>query len=182
MSDVAEEVADVLENEANQIPLLRRLSRRQKFWAMGGLALLLIVLAMTIISMLFPRTTPLNIPDEAPAAAEAALLNANTVFSIFISGDLQLHEIHRVSRRETPGKHVLTFAVPGTGGQLKPAQIIVYDSISDLVRDSATHRQLEATAEIVAGHNALLVYDKDLQGRYIEQQLIHQFEVITGTL
>lgn len=179
VADVAEEVADAVVTQTSHTPVLRHLSRTQQLIAAGGLSVLLIAALVVVYGVLFPRSTPLSIPEEAPAAQELKLLDYNRVFTQFTSSDLQLFAIEPIS--SASGRRTLKFSVPGADGLLRPVQVIVYDSISDMVRDRAHHRQLETTARIVASTNALLVYDKSLQGLVIEGQLVRHFQFITGT-
>ena len=182
LHDVAEEVADVVSRQANHTPGLSKLSRPQQFMAFTGLLVLVAAALVFSLNALSQRNAgPSYIPPQAPQAKQSALLNANTLFARFSNGALPLFGIEQIKGTGDTGRDTLKFSVYGPDGTLQPAQIIVYHSISALVHDRSTQRNLEATSLIVAQNNALLVYSKNLQGLTLEHQLVRQFKEITGT-
>lgn len=180
VADIADEMADVVSEHTNNTPLLRRLSARQRLYAVGGLVVLLIVAITSGLTLLFPRTGPAYIPEAAPEVVTTRLMNAENVFAQFNGSGIQMFAIEQINHLQTPGKDTLKFSLSGADGQLLPAQVVVYKSISDFIRDSDAHQAFAATSEIVARSNAMLVYDKGLQGLAVEDQLLRQFQVITG--
>ncbi|MBZ0302369.1 MAG: tetratricopeptide repeat protein [Anaerolineae bacterium] len=180
MSDVAEEVADVFVSQTSQTPGLKRLPRQQRLLAVGAITAVTTLVLVIGLSILFRPTGPAYIPAEGPKAQAVQILNADTVFTRFTGSSLQMFGIERISDSTTPGKQTLKFTVPGTDGLPQAVQVIVYSSISDLVRDQNTQQGLEASSEVVASGNVVMAYPKGLQGMVIESQLVRQFQVITG--
>jgi tetratricopeptide (TPR) repeat protein len=180
ISEVAEEVVDAVNAQADHTPLLRRLTPRQRLIAIGGTLVALIFTVIVVIPALIPRNGPAYIPDAAPQAQAVAMVTPSAIFNQFISSDIQMFDIEHIGNAATPGKDTLKFSVSGAGGQLQPVQVIVYESVSDLVRDRESQRQLEATSLIFARGNALLIYSKELHDLPMEDRLILQFQLIAG--
>ena len=181
ISEVAEEVVDAVNAQADQTPILRRLTPRQRLFAIGGTLVALIFTVIVVIPALIPRTGPSFIPDAAPRpASDIRMVTPTTLFNQFIGSDIQLFNIERIGNSITPGKDTLKFDVSGPGGDLQPVQVVVYESISNLVRDSEMQRQLEETSLIFARNNALLIYAKELHDLPMEDRLLLQFQLIAG--
>ena len=111
--------------------------------------------------------------------SQLEIRSANPIFSALTGSGLELFTI-RYKSDEDAGKTVIEFQVLGRAGQLKPVQVIVYQSMTAIARDSETHQQLNRTSETVMIDNVLLAYDRSLVGLTIEQQLRNQFEFIMG--
>ncbi len=180
ISEVADEVVDAVNAQADQTPVLRRLTPRQRLFAVGGTLIALVFTMIVVIPALIPRSGPAFIPDAAPQAEASRALTPNAIFNQFISSDIQMFDIERIGNSVTPGKDSFKFSVSGAGGMLQPVQVILYASVSDLVRDSEAHRQLEETSLIFARGNALLIYAKELHDLPIEDRLMLQFQLIAG--
>ncbi len=181
ISEVAEEVVDAVNAQADQTPILRRLTPRQRLVAVGGALVALVFTVIVIIPALIPRTGPSFIPDTSPQqAVDKRVVTPTALFNQFIGSDIQMFNIERIGNSITPGKDTLKFEVSGAGGRLQPVQVVVYESISDLVRDSAMQRQLEETSLIFARNNALLVYAKELHDLPMEDRLLLQFQLVAG--
>lgn len=181
LQDVAEEISDTVGEHADRTPLLRRLSRTQQMIviALGAMA----ITAGTIFGLaaLFRPDRPANLADHAPAAAQVEMLRSRDVFSQFTNGSrIPVFSVEQTTGTATPGKETLSFAVPSISGGLFPVHVIVYDSISELIRDRNTHTSLENGFEVRVAQNVLLAYSSSLAGQSIEQELIDLFEVITG--
>lgn len=178
VNDVAEEVADVVGKKTDQTPLLRRFPRQQRLIVVAVATILTVLLVMYSIPRLIPRSGPAYIPEVTPQSAAAQLYQAGPIFAGFVNTDLELSALQRV---RAENKEILKFSVPtDIDGLSQSVQVVVYNSISDMVRDSASHRSLEAHSIIVAKGNAMLVYAKALQGSVMENRLVRQFQVITG--
>jgi hypothetical protein len=78
------------------------------------------------------------------------------------------------------GKQVMQFYVAGRAGQMQMVKVIVYQSMTAIARDVATHQELARTSETLMLDNVLLAYDKNLAGLIIEGQLRNQFMRIMG--
>lgn len=181
ISEVAEEVVDAVNAQADQTPILRRLTPRQRLIALGAILVAQVFTVIVIIPALIPNNGPSYIPNAAPQqAVDNRAVTPTALFNQFIGSDIQMFNIERIGNALTPGKDTLKFEVSGAGGKLQPVQLIVYESISDLVRDSATHRELEETSLIFARNNALLVYAKELHDLPMEDRLLLQFQLIAG--
>jgi tetratricopeptide (TPR) repeat protein len=181
ISEVAEEVVDAVNAQADQTPILRRLTPRQRLIALGGTLVAVVFTVIVIIPALIPHNGPQFIPDAAPGqAVDTRKVAPNIIFNQFMSSDIQMFDIERIGNSVTPGKDTLKFNVSGPGGDLVPVQVIVYESVSDLVRDSQTQRELENSSLIFARNNALLVYGQTLHDLPMEDRLILQFQLIAG--
>ncbi len=178
MNDVAEEVVDVVASGTDNTPLLRRVPRRLRLVVVAVATLLIVLVVMVSIPRMIPYNGPAYIPEAAPRAAAQTVLEPGPVFAGFVNSEIDLIGLQRVKERD---REILKFSVAGgADGGSQPVQIIVYHSISDLVRDSAGHRSMETHSIIVANVNAMLVYSKGLQGTVMENRLVQQFQVITG--
>lgn len=181
ITEVAEEVVDAVNAQADQTPLLRRLTPRQRLIALGGTLMVLVFVVIVVIPALIPNYGPKYIPNSVPqAASDTRQIAPGTLFNHFMSSDIQMFNIERIGNSVTPGKDTLKFSVSGAGGKLQPVQVIVYESISDLIHDSQTQRALEDSSLIFARNNALLVYAKELHDLPMEDRLILQFQLIAG--
>ena len=181
LQDVAVEISDTVGERADKTPLLRRLSRTQQLIviALGAMA----ITAGTIfgLSALFKPDRPVNLADQAPAAAQFEMLGAREIFSQFTNGSrFPVFSVEQTTNTATPGKQTLSFAVPSARGGLYPVHVMVYDSVSQLIRDKATHTSLESGFEIRVSQNVLIAYSNSLVGQSIERELVDVFEVITG--
>jgi tetratricopeptide (TPR) repeat protein len=180
IAEVANEVAEAVNEQADRAPILRRLTPRQRLYAVGATLIALIFVVVFLIPALIPRSGPALIPETAPTAQAVVKVTPNTVFNHFIGSGIQMFNVERIGNASTPGKDILKFSVSGAGGQLQPVQIIVYESVSAMVRDSQTQRQLEESSLIFARGNAMLVYARELHELPIENRLLFQFQLITG--
>jgi hypothetical protein len=180
VSDVADEFGDVVAEQVDQTPIIGKLKRPQQIIFVVILSLVVILSFTWAVRILFPHVGPAYIPEQAPEAQQVVLLDANQVINHFARANFEIFAVQYVSSAQTPGKRVMRFAVPGRDGRLKPAQIIVYDSISDLVRDHAAQEQWEEIYSIAASGNTLLLYSHELEGLIIERKLLNHFNVITG--
>jgi tetratricopeptide (TPR) repeat protein len=177
--DVAEELGDVVDEQVDHLPFMKGQSRGMKLAVMGLLTMLVIVAVLTLPRILFPRTGPAYIPDAPPQVAELEIHSSNSIFNAFTSSGLEMFNVRFKNGRDA-GKQTLEFQMPGRAGQLQPVQVIVYQSMTAVVRDMATHQQLDLTSETVMIDNVLLAYHKDLSGLIIEGQLRNQFTLIMG--
>lgn len=181
IAEVAEEVVDAVNAQADQTPILRRLTPRQRLIALGGTLMAVIFTVIVVIPALIPHTGPNFIPDSMPQqAVDTRAVTPKTIFNQFIGSDIQMFNIERIGNAVTPGKDTLKFSVSGAGGDLQSVQVIVYESVSDLIRDSQTQRELENASLIFARNNALLVYSAELHDLPMEDRLILQFQLIAG--
>ncbi len=177
--EVAEELTEVVEEQVDHLPFMRRLSRPMKLTVMGLVTLLVIVVFMMSPRILFPRTGPAYIPEAPPQVAQLEISSANQVFNAMTNSNLELFSVTFASD-QAAGKQTMKFWVPGRGGQMQRVNVIVYQSMTAIVRDMETHQQLAATSETLMIDNVLLAYDKNLVGLIIEGQLRNQFTTIMG--
>jgi hypothetical protein len=172
--DVAEEVIEAVDDA----PVFRRLSHWQQLLLVSAMAIVLGILIVWLPGVLFPHTGPANLAAAAPEAAHVTLYRAADVIGSF-AGETAFEKTGvRVANLE--GKRVLYFNVASSSG-MQSVTVIIYDNISQFVRDSATHRELEESSKLRVTGNVLMAYDKALIGTTAEAQLIGQFRFITGT-
>ena len=177
--DVAEELTDVVEDQVDHLPFMQGRSRAMKLAVMGVATMLVIIGIVVLPRILFPRTGPAYIPDAPPQTAELEIKGANSVFNAMTNSRLEMFSV-RFKNENDAGKHIMQFYVPGRAGQMRLVQVIVYQSMTAIARDAATHQELARSSETLMIDNVLLAYDKNLAGLIIEGQLRNQFTLIMG--
>ena len=181
LSDVAVEVTDAVTAQTSKAPVLRRLSKLQQMIVVSLGAVLLTILIVSAISIVTRGDGPAYIPEQAPVAVPVTILNADTVFQTVTSSKMPIFDIRIIPASVTPGKSTMKFTVPVLGTNRRhPVQVMVYDSISEFIRDEATHQQIAQTSEVVVHGNVMLAYVRSIRGHAIEVQLLQLFEFITG--
>jgi hypothetical protein len=181
IGDVAEELGDAIGEQADHAPILRLLNRPQQLIFIVMVILVVVLSVIWAKNIFFPYQGPANIPEEAPQAAQVTLFNGSDVIGQFLDSDFTILAIQYVSAAKTPGKRMIRFSVPGQNGHLEPVQVVIYNSISDMVRDQQTQQTWASTSDIVATGNAMLVYSKNLEGLPMEERLLQRFAEITGS-
>jgi hypothetical protein len=153
-------LGQLLQEQANNSPLIRNLSpAMQRVMGVTIIALLAIVVGI-VVSGLFSLRGP-AISVEGPSTAVVKYVAQVNVLNHFYASDLDIVFEER-ARNEQIGKDIIRFEIRDFGNRARNIEIFVYDNVTAILADQSVLAGYEQSANVIAKANVVLVYPLDI--------------------
>jgi hypothetical protein len=155
------EFKDMLHEQAQKSILLRRFSPRNQFIIFGVIIIVIIIAFMLALTNLLTPKGPV-IADVAATPIPVEIISPNNVVKWLRTTDLETFSLVQARDPYNKDKHSVKFGMYDTNNSWQMVNILVYDTVSALIADQQSLKVHEASANVMAKSNVILIYPMEM--------------------